>query len=313
MRFRPVLALALAGAALLGACGDDDDDGTADAADAAASTSETTVDAAADTTADTVVEETTTTAEATTTTEAPTTTTEAPEILRILVTNDDGIGAPGITALADALAELPDVEVTVVAPAENQSGTSDSTTPTTPTAVPAQTASGREGHAVPGFPADSVNAAFDQVLPELPHVVVSGTNEGQNIGPFVDLSGTVGAARTAARRGVPALAVSQGLGEPPAFAESVELAVAWVEEHREELLAHTPGDPVDTIDNINAPTCTAGEVRGLVEVTTATDFGAQDPFGPVDCTVTTEGATTDVEGFFTGYAVIATLGLQAAA
>jgi 5'-nucleotidase len=309
MRFRPVLALTLAGAALLGACGDDDDD------DRAGNTAETAAaaDATAETAADTVVEETTTTAGPTTTTEAPTTTTEAPEILRILVTNDDGIGAPGITALADALAALPDVVVTVVAPAENQSGTSDNTTPTTPTAVPAQTASGREGYAVPGFPADSVNAALDQVLTELPHVVVSGTNEGQNIGPFVDLSGTVGAARTAARHGIPALAVSQGLGDPPAFAESVELAVTWVEEHRDELLAHTPGDPLESIDNINAPTCTAGEVRGLVEVTTAADFGAQDPFGPVDCTVATDGATTDVEGFFAGYAVIATLGLEAAA
>src|SRR5687767_3676331 len=95
---RSLAALILIPLLLLGACSDDGDD----AGDGASGA-------------------TTTVAEETTTTAAPTTT-KAPEPLRILVTNDDGIGAEGIDALVNALLELPDVEITVVAPAENQSG-----------------------------------------------------------------------------------------------------------------------------------------------------------------------------------------------
>jgi hypothetical protein len=97
----------------------------------------------------------------TTSTTPTTSTTEPTPALTILVTNDDGIGAPGIDALVTALSALPDVEIVVVAPAENQSGSSDKTTDGEVTATAGATTSGVAGTAVAGFPADSVIYALD--------------------------------------------------------------------------------------------------------------------------------------------------------
>lgn len=157
--------------------------------------------------------------------------------LDILVTNDDGYAAPGIDALVERLRGLPGVEVTVVAPATNQSGTSDRTTPGDVSALRAAkvtTTSGFPATAVTGFPADSVNYALD-VLDLEPDLVVSGSNAGQNLGVVAPISGTIGAARTAVRRGYPAVAVSQGLGEPTDYAPSVDTAVEWIERNRAAL------------------------------------------------------------------------------
>ncbi|HEX5615728.1 MAG TPA: 5'/3'-nucleotidase SurE [Acidimicrobiia bacterium] len=240
--------------------------------------------------------------------DAGTTTTTAPEpeVLRILVTNDDGVGADGIDAVVEALRALDAVEVTVVGPAENQSGTSDNTTAGTVPVSETTTVSGYPAIAVDGFPADSVTYALDEVLDETPHLVVSGSNEGQNIGPLVDVSGTVGAARTAARRGIPALAVSQGLGEPPQFSVSAELVVSWVEEHRAELLDHDAAAGPTTVANLNVPSCPTPEVRGVVEVPVASEFGANDPF-TVDCASTLEDPVDDVTAFVNGYAALSEL------
>jgi 5'-nucleotidase len=246
------------------------------------------------------------------TTEAPSaasTTTTAPaptEPLRVLVTNDDGIGAPGIDALVEALLALPDTEVTVVAPATNQSGTGGRTTAGTLTVTDATTASGFAGRAVAGFPADTIVWALDQGgVDERPHLVISGVNAGQNIGVAVDVSGTVGAARAAAVRGIPALAVSQGLGEPPDYPSGVAAALDWLAEHRAELLARDPAAPGPAfVDNLNVPTCTTGEVRGVVEVPVAGPDLA--PLAPVDCTapLADPDGTTDVEAFQHGYVTI---------
>jgi 5'-nucleotidase len=279
---RRLAALVVVPLLLLAGCGDDD--GNDEGAPAATTT---TVAAAVD---------------ETTTTPAPTTT-AAPEPLRILVTNDDGIGSPGIDALVEALRDLPDTEITVVAPAENQSGKGDSTSPVTPESFAAKTLSGYDGWAVPGTPADSVIRALESVLDEPPHLVVSGSNEGQNIGPFTLLSGTVGAAKTAARRGVPALAVSSGVAQPTDFAPAVAAAVAWVQEHRAELLARAPGAPVATIENINAPTCATGTVRDVIEVPVATDFGDRKALDPVACDAPAPPTppADDVDAFIAGY------------
>ena len=139
-------------------------------------------------------------------------------VLQVLITNDDGVSAEGIDALVEAVRKLPRVKVTVVAPATNQSGTSDKTTPGTLVPEPTLTISGYPALAVPGFPADSVIAALAGADPTKPDVVLSGINQGQNLGALSDVSGTVGAARTAARHGIPALAVSQGTGSPPDYA-----------------------------------------------------------------------------------------------
>ena len=242
------------------------------------------------------------------TTAAPTTlaptTTEAPvEPITVLVTNDDGIGAGGIDAVVNALATLDWVEVVIVAPAENQSGTSDSTSPNAPASGPATTASGVEGVAVQGFPADSVLLALDE-LGVTPDLVVSGINAGQNIGPFVELSGTVGAARTAARRGIPALAASAGLatGGEPDYATVAELVLDWFAENQEALLTGTL--PV-AVTSINAPTCAPGtELRGVVEVPVAVAFPeGVDPFA-TDCASTLEAPADDAAALANGFASI---------
>jgi 5'-nucleotidase len=243
---------------------------------------------------------------ATSTTAAPaaetTTTTEAVQPLRILVSNDDGYAAPGITQLVDALTAMPDVEVVVVAPDGNRSGSGGQTTPGGTTGTDVTMANGRAAVAVTGFPADAVIYALD-VLGEEPDLVVSGVNEGQNLGPLVDISGTVGAARAAALRGIPALAVSQGLGNPePDYASAVDEAIAWIEEHRDDLAAATAGSVV----NINVPTCGNGELAEVIEVPSATDAAGRDVATPdVDCTLaaSTPSPADDVDAFNAGYPV----------
>ncbi len=97
-----------------------------------------------------------------------------------------------------------------------------------------QTASGVAGTAVDGFPADTIDVALDELGLE-PDLVVSGVNEGQNTGPLAYISGTVGAARAAVRRGIPAVAGSAGLGEDADYAGAAVLIVEWIDEHRGDL------------------------------------------------------------------------------
>jgi 5'-nucleotidase len=223
-----------------------------------------------------------------------------PATLRILVTNDDGVGAPGIAILVEALLDLPRVKVIVVAPAGEQSGTSDQMTPGAPetlVADEAETAGGYPATAVDGFPADSVVYGLDEVVAKPPHLVVSGINAGQNLGPALDLSGTVGAARTAARAGVPALAVSQGLADEPDYPEGADLAIDWIKEHRKRLVQGKVA--TDEIANLNVPTCTTGSVRGVVEVP-AQPTGELLPAS--DCTSTLEDPPDDVVAFQNGFA-----------
>src|SRR4051812_22277311 len=125
--------------------------------------------------------------------------------LRVLVTNDDGVGAPGIDAIVERLRRVPGIDLKVVAPATNQSGTGDRFSTSAITAADATPQHGSPAIAVQGFPADSVLLALHTLLKEPPDLVVSGINAGQNIGELVDISGTVGAARTAARLRIPAI------------------------------------------------------------------------------------------------------------
>jgi 5'-nucleotidase len=229
---------------------------------------------------------------------APAAAAPKPATLRILVTNDDGVGAPGIDALVQGLRRLDRVRITVVAPAANQSGTGDRTTPGALTTEQATTTNGYPAVAVQGFPADTVNFALDGGIPDTPHLVASGINAGQNLGPVVNISGTVGAARTAVRRGVPAVAISQGIGDPPDYASGVREAVRWVKDHRKALTKKAAKPPAD-VANLNVPTCPTGKVRGLVEVPSATtgDAGAAS-----DCTSKLKKPADDVIAFTNGYA-----------
>ena len=225
-----------------------------------------------------------------------------PPTLRVVVTNDDGVSAPGIDALVNGLRKLERVSVTVVAPATNQSGTSDRTTPGPLATSEATTASGVPAIAVQGFPADTVNFALDGGIPKTPHLVASGVNAGQNLGPVVSVSGTVGAARTAVRRGVAGVAISQGAGEgvSPDYAAGVREAVRWVKANRKALTRKNPATPT-SVANINVPTCTAGKLRGMVEVPSAT---TGDAGTPSDCTSRLRRPPDDVVAFANGYAAL---------
>lgn len=241
------------------------------------------------------VAETTVAPEETTTTAAPA------ETLDILVSNDDGYQGEGLDAVVQALSELPDTTVTVSAPADDRTGTGGQTTAGELTATDEETLSGYPATAVQGFPADSVNYALENVVEEPPDLVITGLNEGQNMGPIIDASGTVGAARAAVAAGIPALATSQGIDEtPPDYESGVTFILDWLEENRDALVA---GEADVVVTNLNIPSCATGEVRGLVEVPPAADMGDRD-YNAADCTSTEEDPADDVGAFNIGFAAI---------
>ena len=231
-----------------------------------------------------------------TTTTAPVTEGKVP----ILVTNDDGVHAPGIDRLVESLRAIPDVSVTVVAPAENQSGSGDRTSPGTVAAHRAKTASGRRAWAVVGTPADSVNWAFGN-LHTLPQLVVSGVNQGQNLGPIAEVSGTVGAARTAARHGVDALAVSQGLGSPPDYALGARYARRWVIGHL-AVIRDRRARRARLLMKIDVPTCPTRSVRGLVAVPLAKSMDNRGAVATPNCASRVQNPKDDIEAFNNGFA-----------
>src|SRR5688572_432806 len=125
----------------------------------------------------------------------------------ILLTNDDGIQAPGLVAMYRELVRLG--EVHVVAPETVQSAAGHGITLTTPLLTSRVTVeNGFTGTAVDGRPADCVKLAVAKILPRAPDLVVSGINSGANVGINVIYSGTVAAAIEAAFLGLPAVAVS---------------------------------------------------------------------------------------------------------
>ena len=247
--------------------------------------------------------------------------------LRILVTNDDGVGAEGIDAIIEALVADPNNQVVVSAPAENSSGSGDWTvndpSPSPPAppcatgtgeATPASTLSGydQDVWAVDGCPADAVIYGLANLYPdEPPHVVLSGINQGQNVGNVgtagfaSQISGTVGAAKTAACADVPALASSQGHGETINYPSGVEEVLRWLEENRAALLAGQVA--VENITSINIPSCDTGKIRGRLQVLLATenpnDYNLVN--GDQDCESTLENPPNDIEAFYNGFTSIA--------
>jgi len=224
--------------------------------------------------------------------------------MRVLVTNDDGYGAAGIDAIAEALSARPGIAVTVVAPADNESGTGGSTTAGTVSATDALTGSGRPAKAVVQYPADCLKWAVDQQgIPERPDLVISGINLGENVGRAVDGSGTVGAARAAAARKIPALAVSEVLnGANTDFTAGATLVLRWVDEHRADILAGTASDS-GLLENLNIPSCSSGSMRRLVRAPIA-EMNADVK---VDCSSTLEDPPDDIAALNAGFAVLSTL------
>src|SRR6478735_6111426 len=242
------------------------------------------------------------------TTAAKETTTTATKDLVVLVSNDDGIGAPGIDALVEGLRKVPNTKVIVSAPAANQSGSGGKTTPGGPPAgVDATTASGYPGKSVAGFPADSVNWALDGGISEKPDLVITGINAGENLGKFTELSGTVGAARAAANHGIPALATSQGIAGTPDYPTGVKYVLDWVDQHRADLLAgRYAGSNPAKVWNMNFPNCLPGTTaRGVVEVPVDTTDAEQ--FKQSDCASTEANPATDLAAFRIGFVPLSEL------
>jgi len=163
--------------------------------------------------------------------------------LNILVTNDDGIGAPGIKALADALAGIGNV--TVVAPDRERSAAGHSLTLHSPLRVFELK---ENWYAVDGTPTDCVNMGIHTLLPYPPDLVVSGINHGGNLGDDITYSGTVAAAMEATLMGIPALAVSLAtFASTEHFPDAAQIAVSVVDEMMKQRL------PPDTFLNLNIP------------------------------------------------------------
>ena len=165
----------------------------------------------------------------------------------ILLTNDDGIHAPGLRALENELRKV--AEVCVVAPATEQSGVGHSITFLRPL-VAHEVFEGdrRRGWAVEGSPADSVKLGVFEFCPRRPDVVVSGINGGLDAGINVLYSGTVAAAIEGAFFGLTSVAVSLEFDEHAQFAKAAVLARQLIE----QILAQKPPEP--RLYNINIPT-----------------------------------------------------------
>lgn len=170
---------------------------------------------------------------------------------RILLTNDDGINAPGLVALENIAAQLSD-DVLVVAPESEQSGASRSITLSKPLRV--RELESRK-FAVEGTPADCVLMAYRQIMDEAPDLVLSGVNRGQNIADDVTYSGTIAGAMEGSALGIRSMALSQSYG----FDQSDRLSVRWqcAEAHGADLVRRLFATDFDasTVMNINFPDC----------------------------------------------------------
>jgi 5'-nucleotidase len=186
--------------------------------------------------------------------------------VRVLLTNDDGISAPGLQAARRALRELEGIDVGVVAPDSNRSATARSITTRSPLSVEeVEFGDGERGFATDGTPVDCVRFADLGLLGGRPDLIVSGINHGSNLGDDITYSGTVAAAFEGIVLGIPAIAVSQqssggGMGYVSGrfdFSLSGPFVARLVQRLSEEPM------PAETLINVNFP---AGEPSGI-EVT----------------------------------------------
>jgi len=188
--------------------------------------------------------------------------------VRILLTNDDGIHAPGLAALRQAVEGLG--EATVVAPDTERSGVAHSITLAQPLRI-RRVHHGDElfGYGVNGAPADCVKLGCDQVLGRRPDLLLSGINLGPNAAINILYSGTVAAAIEGAVLGIPSIALSLAEYEEPDFDQAARVARRLLER-----LCCEPLDP-GTVLNINIPGLPAAEIKG-VRVTHQSRTGYND-------------------------------------
>ena len=233
--------------------------------------------------------------------------------MRILLTNDDGVFAPGLRALLKELTRLG--EVTVVAPAMEQSGVGHSITLLDPMVVKSvDDADGKAlGFSVEGSPADSVKLAICELMARPPDLIVSGINAGSNAGINVLYSGTVAAAIEGAFFKITSIAVSLELAEHFDFPHAAKHAVRVIE----RIVANNPAP--GSLFNVNIPAHSRGEPRGVRVVPMGIGRHGegferrQDPRGRTYYWMTynppfhLEGPETDVTGLCDGYITVTPL------
>ncbi|MEK6420212.1 MAG: 5'/3'-nucleotidase SurE [Burkholderia gladioli] len=187
--------------------------------------------------------------------------------MRILLSNDDGYLAPGLAALYEAL--RPFADVTVMAPEQNCSGASNSLTLSRPLSLHRSATTGF--HYVNGTPTDSVHLALTGMLDGRPDLVVSGINNGQNMGDDTLYSGTVAAATEGIMFGIPAIAFSL-VDKDWVELESAARVAADIVRHFVE--TPMPGQP---FLNVNIPNLPYDQLKGWQ----ATRLGKRHPSQPV--------------------------------
>ena len=184
--------------------------------------------------------------------------------MKVLLTNDDGIGAQGLQTLRRALLEVPGVELATIAPNSNRSATARSITTREPLWVDEiEFEDGTTGFATDGTPVDCVRFAALGLIGFQPELIVSGINHGSNLGDDITYSGTVAAALEGVVLGVPGIAVSQQsvrremdfrLGHDFDFTAAAAVTARLVDEIDDF------GIPEGTLLNVNCP---AGDIAGV--------------------------------------------------
>lgn len=176
--------------------------------------------------------------------------------MKVLLTNDDGINAPGLNALYLAVKEIG--EVMIVAPDAERSAMGHAITTVDPLRVVEIKKNGElYGMAVSGTPADCVKIAINALLTKRPDLVISGINQGPNTGINVIYSGTVSAATEATMLGIPAFAISIDSFTTKEFSYAATFAAGLARRISEQRL------PKGVLLNVNVPAIPAGEIKGV--------------------------------------------------
>lgn len=173
--------------------------------------------------------------------------------MKILLSNDDGYFAPGLIILAEYLAKIADI--TVVAPERNRSGASNSLTLDRPLSV--RKASNGFFY-VNGTPTDCVHIALTGLMDTMPDMVISGINDGANMGDDTIYSGTVAAAMEGYLLGIPSLAFSMSQHNATHFETAARVAVELVQHYQKASFASP------TLLNINVPDVAYEQLKGRV-------------------------------------------------
>lgn len=196
--------------------------------------------------------------------------------MKILLSNDDGYFAPGLNILAEHIAKL--AEITVVAPERNRSGASNSLTLDRPLSV--RTASNGFFY-INGTPTDCVHIALTGLMDTMPDMVISGINDGANMGDDTIYSGTVAAAMEGHLLGIPSIAISMSQHNSTHFETAARVAVELVEHYIKN------GFKSSTLLNVNVPDIPYDELKGLV----VTRLGKRHKAEPVIQLKTPRGET----------------------